>query len=76
MTYWFDHLSEEELVANALLLGAEFMTPEMTKQAFGYGPYYRYREDHGGWSIGYTHRGVCARQYLQNLERLKTPMKP
>lgn len=71
MAYWFDGLTEDELVANALLLGAEFMTPAHADIKYGYGPYYRFHEGRG-WSIGYVDLGTCAHQYLCSLERQKT----
>jgi len=77
MTYWFDDLSEDELVANALLLGCRFMT-EAERSMPGYGPYHRFlvREipghpEIGHWSAGYTSKGSCARRYLRLLEKRK-----
>lgn len=78
MGYWFDKLSEDELVATALLLGVEFMSPHNTIR--GYGPYWRFSlpaqeildyQFHGGWSFGYMDRGNCARNALKALERRK-----
>lgn len=72
MGYWFDNLSEDELVATALLLGVEFMS--------SHGPYWRFSlpaqgildyQFHGGWSFGYMDRGNCARNALKALERRK-----
>lgn len=47
MTYWFDNLTEDELVANALLLGVEFMSPaDAVTNCRGYGPYWRFPCQH------------------------------
>ncbi len=83
MTYWFDNLTEDELVANALLLGVEFMSPaDAVTNCRGYGPYWRFSlptqaaldyQFHGGWSVGYMSRHMCAYSTLELLEKAKRP---
>lgn len=79
MAYWFDNLTEDELVVTALLLGVEFMSPnDAVTNCYGYGPYWRFSlptqaaldyQFRGGWSAGYLSRHACAYSALELLEK-------